>query len=527
MRIPKFNPNTVAAIALILISALSASAIANGPAQFAPASSGLYVEVNNIAELRKQWENDPLAAFIRKNLPLPAPDKGWNDAKKMLGMTDAQIIDTYFGQSAALVFRAPGDSEPGMVISKVAAKDAEHFRKRFMLTHLNKVGAFDNYVTPDMNTNVLIGNGWMMAFSKRYAVPIHAVLLGKKPALADDDTFKTWTTKLPADRTGTLYIHDGSKQEVHVAGMVKQKRNVTLHYVGKSQEYKALFAMIQRGRKTEFGPLPADTLAAASINLRNDQDIDPKAGKFLDSLANPKSFTGDILPYIDSPLVAFLGEVKGDQFKENPGLDIPAPGFAIKIKKHAVADDVTRMIDGVLLLANFTMAKWEVEPIVVKETKYKDVPFKTANIGIALSQRVQRPELKSLVLSYGRVGDWYIICSQDHFYRKCIEAELTPATSLSQSESFKALGLKDYDEPIAAAFMKPEHLSRHVQSWLDHWQRVRPEVFKTLDEPKTAEAQFIRGIQIAKGLLSQFDSISVQIHRRGDDMVARLDIMRD
>lgn len=525
MRICQVIKTFAFTVALTLMGAVSACVFADSPAQFAPAESGLYLEINDIAQLRKEWESDPLADFIRKNIPMPTANKGWADAKAMLGMTDAQLIDTYFGQSAALVFRSPGDSEPGMVISKVAAKDAEHFRDRFKLKHVRKIGTFESYVTPDDKADVLIGGGWMIVLAQQYAVPIRDVITGNRPSLASDATFKTWIAKLPAKRTGTAFIRDRTTRDVHVAGLVKRKRNLSLHYVGKSQEYAAVFAMIKNGKTNEFGPLPASTLAAASFNLQQD----PKTinNKHLEALAAPKSFGGDIMPQIGSPFVAFLGEVKGEEFDTHPGLDIPAPGFAIKLKNHEVADDITRILDSTLLFANIAMAKWEVDPILVKESTHKNIKFKTANVGIALSQRTERPELKSLVLSYGRVGDWYIICAQDHFYRKCIDAKTNPDTGLANSESFKALGLVAHDEPIASGFMRPDQLSSHVQTWLDHWRRVRPDVFKSLDEPKSAEAQFIRGIQITKGLLSQFKTISVQAHKRGDEMVARLDVIRD
>jgi len=524
----RMSRQLVWSLCLAILLAGSA-AIAQEAAKLAPAGAAVFIEINDLATLRKDWADDPLAKFLRDNLPME-PNPGFEEVQKVMGMTEDQIIDRFFGASTALVIMKPGDQDPGMLITKVSEADAAIAIEKLQLKLIGSVGApskiYRSFSSPDEKANIVIGQGWAVVSQPQYSKLAQAVLEGKEKTLADHPQFKLWTAKLPAEggRVATVFVHPAEDQ-VHVLGVYRRKRDLTFQYRGKSPEVSQLVSQLGDGKALDFGPLPASTIAAITANIRA-----PQAGeiKQLDRLFPGKKFSRDILPRLAAPAVFFLGEVPGEKLSPNPGLSIPVGGFALKLKDAKVADDLTKAIDGLMIVANFAASKWEVPMVEVKELSHKGSTYRAANVGAALAQRAGRDEFKPITLTYGRVGEWYIVCTQDTYFTQCIDANADPSLAFASSKSVAAMPLKEHAGAVATAVLRPAALSSHIATWLAHWQQVRPEVVKSAaqTDPPTPEAQVVRGARVLSGLLDHYQSMSLQAYRDGDGIAARADVVR-
>ena len=513
-------------VALLLIISIHASAQAQqDTAALVPANAAVFIEVHDLATLRKDWANDPLAKFLRDNLPMVPEPQGWLDVQKVMGLNGDEIVDRFFGKTAAMVAFNPEDDEPGMIITQVADADAALAIDKLQLVHLKDFAGYRSFKSADEKAHIAVGKGWIIVVNPRYSELAQKTLESSEKTLADNDLYKTWLAKLPqGDRTATVYVRQ-SDEDVHALGVYRKDRDLTIQYRGKSPQLAELAAYLGDGGALDFGPLPASTIAAISMNLLPPPGPD---GKQLDRLFPGKSFTKDIHAKLASPSVLFLGEVPGEKLSPNPGLSIPVAGLSLKLKDPDVAADLTKAIDGLMFVANLAAAKWEGPLVEVKAQTHSDVTFQNANIGSALAHRTQRDELRPLSLSYGRIGQWYVICTQDQFFQQCIDANLNPTSSLTASGPFAAMGLKNRQAPVFTAVLKPGDLAAHMETWHSHWQKVRPQVVEASQAmlPVSPEAQLVRGARIISGLLAHYESMSLQAFREGDVIAAQADVVR-
>jgi hypothetical protein len=445
-----------------------------------------------------------------------------------MGMSGEEIVDRFFGQSVALVIFKPGEEDPGLVVTKVSDADAAVAIQRLHLKQVEAFGeggAFRVFKSQENESRIAIGKGWAVVARPEYAAAAKAVLEGRGKSLADLPAFREWTARLPeGKRSATAFIR-AADDNVHVLGAYRKGRDVTFHYRGKSPQYADLLAHVGDGKALDFGPLPASTIAAVNLNLRLPEALDTKQ---LDRMFPGKTFRKDIQPKLGAPAVAFLGEVPGDKLEPGLGFALPVTGVALKLKDPKVADDLNLAINSLLILANFAAAKWELPMIEVKEHRHGETTFRAANIGAAIAKRAGRDEFKPVSVSYGRVGDWYIICTQEQFFTQCIDAAADPSKSFAASQAVTAMPLKEHEGAIATAVLKPAALAAHLESWLGHWKGVYPDVFKSAaqTEPPTPEAQLIRGGQILAGLLDHYQSMTLQAYRDGDGIAAQADVVR-
>lgn len=521
----RFATRQIFTALLLAVTFALPSVFAQDAASLVPGNAAVFIEVNDLATLRKDWASDPLAKFLQSNLPMTPEPEGWVQVQKVLGLSGDEVVDRFFGKTVALVIFNPGDNDPGMVLTKISDADMTLAIEKLQLKPVKDFAGYRGFKTADDKSHIALGNGWAIVTQPQYSAAAQAVLEAKEKPLADSELFKSWLGKLPAgDRAATFYVRQND-DNVHALGVYRKERDLTIQYRGKAPELAALFANLGTGGSLDFGPLPASTIAAITSNIV----IPPGPNsKQLDRMFPGKSFEKDIHSKIASPAVVFLGEVTGDKLAPNPGLSLPVVGVSLKLRDPKVADDLTKAIDGLMFVANFAASKWQAPLIEVKAQQHGEITYQNANVGIALAHRTERAEIQALTLTYGRVGDWYVICTQDQFYKQCIDSHLDSTQSLIASRPFTSMGLKNHGEPIATAVLKPSALAAHMETWVAHWKKVRPQVVEASDalEPTTPEAQLVRGARIISGLLDHYQSMSLQAYRDGEGIAAQADVVR-
>lgn len=503
----------ISAMVMMTLLLLQLPAVGQETARLAPANAGVYIEINNLAEHRADWEEDPVAQLFRDHFPEPPQNEDWQAVQDALGMTSEQIVDTYFGRTVALIGREPGPNQPVVLVSRIVPEDGVLAREGLQLVEGEKVGNFATYTTPDGQTRFAFHDEWMVISNIDHNDYFRDVLARdpNAPSLAEDDTFLAWTQRLPEERTGTIYMHNPARGEIHVMGIVKPHRDTTVHYVGYSPGFRQIYSRLSDAEGFDFGPLPRGTLAAFTLNV---YDPEPRAGRgnaFVDQLLAPATLR-EVMAQLQAPTVFFMGEVPGQQLDDNPGFAVPAFGLAIKLRDEKVAEDITRGLNNATMMAAMAAAAQpqNLPPLTTKQATHAGTPYQVVNLGELLAAQSNRPELKHMQLTYGRVKDWYVVCTQEMFFRQSISA---------QRGDFAPADAANDMEPIARAFVRPTALGTHIIGLAEHLRdnpvdRVTPDTWANL--------------KVMGQALTFYKSVNLQFHRAADDaIIGKLEVIRE
>ncbi|MBI1337193.1 MAG: hypothetical protein GC164_09555 [Phycisphaera sp.] len=529
MKAQRLIPSLITGLLLFAACTLAVpQARAQEAATLAPADAAVFIEFDNLARWRADFKDDELADYLRAHSPLNRPPEVWLMIQAAMGMTGDQIIDTYFGQTVALVAKETGDHKPGVIFTRVSPENARLVQTRFELREVGKVGRFNTFITPDGKGRFGFDDKWMAFAGDEHAEYFNTVLgqAGTGPSLAKDKDFRVWIGRLPKERDAVLFARDLAKNEVHTLALQRHNKDLTLHYAGTSDKGVEMLSNLGNAGTLDFGPLPPTTIAVASLNLK---PVHPKNTAFLNRLLAPQTFEQDIAPKLDAPVVMFLGQTPSDRFENKPGFSVPAMGMAIKLKDKSVAADLDRALNGMVLIANVASAKWQTDPIELTSQNYKDHRFAVASVGHVLAQRTGHNELEPLKLAYGRVGDWYLVTTEAHFFTQCLDANDTGKT-LDKSDAVRHMGLNASPAgPVGVAILRPQLLADHMQTWIDHWKQARPELFAQAvagEGLMTPAARLMHNAPIAVGMMKHLDAVTLQMTHDGGVVQGRLEIKR-
>ena len=517
---------------LLTSPAPAQDALDPGPLHLAPADTGLYIQVDRAAQWWLDAKNDPIVQQILPHTRLRRPPEAWLFIQAALGMTGDQVMRTYFGNTVALIVSEPGPHKPGVVVTEVQPSQAQLLRQRLELREVGMVGRFLTYSSRDDKSRFAFDDRWMIFSGGEHAGFFHGVLKNANAengaSLAGDPEFRQWVARLPQQRRAMLFARRPQRQEVHALAVVPKAgtRDFSVHYVGRSPASKDLVSKLGNAGPPWFPGLPIeDTIAALTLNV---YDPRPADTAMLDRLLAPRDFKRDVLPLLSAPVVGFLGQVRGDQLDPDPGFRVPVLGLALKMKDPAVASDLDLVMDRLVLLANVATAKWGTEPVALSIQEHGGASYRVADVGAVLAQRARRPELKALKLAYGPVGDWYVLCTQDEFFRRCRAGAEGGRGFLDGAPIAADDPGASSPVPIGALVVRPGLLAEHLGTWVAHWGRVRPQLLDAATtQPSTPEGKLAKGVSILWPVAQQVQLLGLHVHQEGEDgIAARLDVLR-
>ncbi|MEO0477062.1 MAG: hypothetical protein AAF085_13985, partial [Planctomycetota bacterium] len=223
-----------------------------------------------------------------------------------------------------------------------------------------------------------------------------------------------------------------------------------------------MMAMLGETSVAEFGPLPAETISAITFNIEPDEKA-RKDMEGLNMLVGGKSIVDDLLPKLDFPTVLFMGAVPGDSVDPNVDVQVPVGGMAFKMKDATVANDLNMMFDNVVMLSNVAVMGFEAGLIPQRTSDYGGSSFKVAELGKPIAQGLDFPELAPIQIVYGTVGDYYVVCSQEEFFKKCVDANKADKTMRIEIEG-KPHRLAE--TPVLAMTGQPDSFGSMMLSWV-------------------------------------------------------------
>ncbi|MDX1682293.1 MAG: hypothetical protein R3336_04145 [Phycisphaeraceae bacterium] len=518
---------TVRSLALVLLTAvLAAPASAQPLADVTPADVELYIAGENLAEVRENWQDDPLRNFLKSQMPGHRSHRAWKKLQDKLDMSGEQLFDTYFGRSVALVARKAHRRAPALLLSRVSNTALKRLTTLDLQPLDVEIEGFDLYQTPNGKALIGIGDG-LLAFARQrhqeHLVSVLTDMAGETARLADDETFQQWTDRLPEERLGTAFYNRPDDKGTHVLGFVLDAPDLTIRYAGQGGEWTQFIAEAGQARTTEFGPLPASTLGVMMVNHLKPH---PHQLRFLNMMLAPANWQEDVRPKLAAPAVSFIGEVPGAEANLDPNVYVPAVGFAMKMTDASVAEDLDRMFTKAFNWANLLTMRWKVDPLKYETPVHDGVTFNTIDLGRAVAERLERSEFAGLKPAWGAVGNWYIVCSQDRFFTRIIDAEKDPTMRFKATPAFAGMAVTETDEPMITGVMTAPAFAQHVRRWVDYIGEQNPALIEGSDEVSWRIRKAHRKLRVLSGLMRYYNDFTMQAWLDGDVVEGKLVIDR-
>lgn len=442
---------------------LQAPAWAQAPAELAPADTPVFIHINEPADWFGELTDGPLGQKWRA---MVEEAEGSGDLLAALGMNVDQFMDAYFGGDVVVLGKgkdADGNEGPGVIFTQVDQADRDHAIESLFLKQAGDIAGNPVYTGDDGNGYIVMTDKWVaMCDLKSYAY-LQSIL--KQPAdapkLADTEVYAKWTKELPEDRAMTMLAIESADSQ-HAMGIVRKGKGLDATYLGIKPEYDEMMAMLGETSVAEFGPLPVETISAITFNIESTDEARAGMDK-LNVLLSGKSFVDDVLPKLDPPTVLFMGSVAGDAVEPAVGVQVPVGGMAFKMNDTSAAADLNLMFDNVVMLSNVAVMGFEAGLIPQRTGAYGGSSFKVAELGKPIARGLDFPELAPIQIVYGTVGDYYVVCTQETFFKQCVDAEKAGKELRIEIEG-KPHRLAQ--TPVLAMNAQPDRFGSLILSWV-------------------------------------------------------------
>lgn len=447
----------IAALAFAIVLIASPRANAQTPAELAPADTAIFVHMSNPAAWFSDLTQGPIGTKMREKIETA---EGSGDLLAALGMKLDQFMAAYFGGDVVVL--SPGKGKDGVIFTQVTKANREHAIDSLGLQRNGDVAGYPLYVGSDGNGYFAMMDNWVAMCDLNTFEYLKSIL--SQPAggkrLIDTDHYKRWTKELPDRRTMTMLSFE-SVESQHAIGVVRNGISLDATYLGISPGANELMSILGENDTADFGPLPASTLGALTFNILANEEMKAQY-KGLDMLLAGKSFVNDVLPKLDAPTVLFMGSVPGKSVDPAVGVEVPVNGLALKMKDASVAQDLNLLFDNAVLLANVAVTQIPAGQIPQRTGTYKDASYKVAEIGTPIAKALQFSEIAPIQLVYGRVGDYFVFCTQENFFKQCVDAN-AGGQAMRMSVEGKAHRLAV--TPVLAMTGKPDGFATMLLSW--------------------------------------------------------------
>lgn len=477
---------------------------ADSPAHLVSADARFYLQFDGMAQWRAAREHDPLVAHLWSSIAEIRPKGMWDPATKALGLDEDALTDRYFGQCLAIVGEKPDTSAPYSLISRVSPTDLQGLPGAMGLKPMPLAGTsvsmpFATFTSADGTLLFAIHDQWLIVGPLKYSEHFESIVafagarllapLGLlnlqasalTPAtLVEDDDFQKLAVKLPADRQLFFYSRDKARKGRHAASVAMQGSQLVAQYAGTIDKMDELYEQFAHGDKIEFGIVPQSTISAASVNLMKK---DAKGLAMLNLFLFPRNVREHVLPKLAAPMVVFLGKVAGEKITPNPGVDVPAVGIAIRMNDPAVANDLNRIVGGLHFMANVGQLDLIEGVFGGKQVKTPEgLEYRIADFGDALVKEIKDPEAARMFklpdaaglthITYGPIGSWFVICSQESLFKECAAAHADESLRFTATDTFATFPIEMREGLMISALTRAPQLAALTHDLNRYWEKM-------------------------------------------------------
>jgi len=238
---------------------------------------------------------------------------------------------------------------------------------------------------------------------------------------------------------------------------------------------------LRRHVGVDFGLLPETAIGAGSLNVIH---YSPKDLGILDLPIIFGSVRKRILPGLSPPVLGFVGAVQLEPRTGEAGPVAPAAGAAVRLADRSVAknlDSVIRTLHFLATLGRFDLANALFGVSTAEEQGHR---FKVADFGSTLVRWIKDPGLAALAnlpgaaglrhIAFGRIDDWYLICTQEAFFRQCVNAHGGRLARFADTERFRAFATEPRPKLLFTAIVDSPRLSVLADHITDQLRQSRP-----------------------------------------------------
>jgi hypothetical protein len=515
---------------------------ADSPAHLASSESRLYLQFDNMAQWRAARERDPLVEYLWQGIAEMRPKGMWDEAIKTLGLDEDGLTDRYFGHCLAIVGETGSTSAPYVIISRVAPAYLAQLPMALSLKPLGVTASaggtghaagpgmpplvappFGVFTSKDGQLLFALHDRWLIAAPARHrgyfdgavlfaasrvvpastsnsAAAAAASPAAKKPgalSMVEDDDFQKSICKVPGERTLLLYTRDKDRKGRHAVSVAMDGAKLVARYAGTIDKIDELYEQFDHGNEVDFGFVPASAISAASVNLMKK---DSKGIAALNLFLFPHNIQDDVLPKLSAPIIVFLDKIDGAKIKPNPGVSVPAVGVAIRMNDASVAHDLDRIVGGLRFLAN--VGELDVIGGVFggKEVESDGLRYRIADFGKTLVKQIKDAETARMFklpdaaglthLTYGRLGQWYVVCTQEALYKECAAAYAKKELQLGQSPAFATFPFQMREGLLISGLTRAPELAALTRELSGYWEKMEEKARKEagLPAPKDPDA---------------------------------------
>ncbi len=534
--------------------------------RLAPTDCRLYAQVDDLIKLRGRADGDPLGSFVFQQMGDVYKSPLWQQITADLGLDNGAMIDTYFGQSLAVMRGKVEGRTSTVFVTRVEPGDLERFasalshRQTAPPTHQGRFAIFHSPKQKGESPFTFAASRRLLIFGKSKDAPwLHRVVdhvgLALDPdrpliyaaepppttdSLLNEPPRQKLFDKLPAQHHAKLYARNAEHTEQHAVAIVRGENDVKVHYAAIMPTFDELAKQFYVGQGVDFGILPDSTISAASINLMKKT---PEHIQFFNLLLFPRSLQTHVLPKLSTPVVVFLGKVAGERVKPDPGFDVPAIGVAVRLKDPSVSADLDRLVMSLRFIANLSELDLASSFFESARLVPGPPPFRVADFGNALVKQIDDDRLKRWAelptsagltqLSFGRIGDWYVVCSQEAFFEDCVAAHQNAQRRLTSTSVFTAIPMQQRDGLLASGVSRAAPLSDLLAGIAEYWRDIGagtapddPKAEKRIEEVERPLRQVAEAIETTHSFSVQFwrdkqGHLRGQIQFKADDVVPR------
>jgi len=365
----------------------------------------------------------------------------------------------------------------------------------------------------DVRLFMAIWEGWLFVVERDNSARLKSFLSllqnsGSGSSLAADPVFLDLNRKLPGARIGTLYIRDLKGIGRHMAALVREDRDLVVHYAGTdpipesarritavpTSEAASLAASIGTSRKKrasffrsdggsvandpneikyhflgqseglDLGPLPRSVIGIACLNAIN---YCPKNLGVLDLPLLFGNVRKRIIPGLAPPILGVIGSIDVDA--DGKRVTVPYAGIMVKLRDPSVSHDLDKLLGAMHFLATLGSLELGKSFFGTSEKQAGQTVFKVADFGSSLVRLIKdrfvaalanMPEPSGLRrIAYGRVGAWYVLCTQEAFLRQCAAVYANPSLGFSESEKYKNSRFQSCSNLVLTSFVDAPHIS--------------------------------------------------------------------
>jgi hypothetical protein len=193
-----------------------------------------------------------------------------------------------------------------------------------------------------------------------------------------------------------------------------------------------------------------------------------------------------------------------------------------------VANDLNRLVMGVHLLTNLGELDMIRFLFGVKRIKHEHGIYRVADFGKAIATRVKDSPLADLFqlpssaglthITFGPVGDWFIVCSQQAMFKQCLAVANDPDNSLTQWQDDQLIPLNDtHDQLLVSGISRIADIAPLVNDAADYW---RISGMREKSGPYDAPLQWLASV------LRHRRALQFQLWRTSDNTLrGRLDVL--